>query len=79
MSKYIRKKNWIYAMYKGDTFLCEGTREEICQQMNIARRTFNYYRTKHWIVNRANKINNRRIIIRIDGDDKLSKYFTNFK
>ena len=23
----------IYAMYKGDTFLCEGTREEICNKM----------------------------------------------
>lgn len=61
----------IYAMYKGDDFLCEGTKEEICEFAGIKEKTFNYYRTKHWIVNRDNGSNNRTIIIRIDKEDRM--------
>ena len=63
----------VYAMYKGDEFLCEGTKEEISKIMNVSINTLNYYRTKHWIVNRRsqNGNNNRRILIRVDKEDKL--------
>jgi len=65
----------IYAMYKGDEFLCEGTKDEICKEMNIKKSTFNYYRSVVWVVNRKSKSgkNNRRIIIKLDGKDKFSK------
>ena len=67
----------IYAMYKGDTFLCEGTREEICNKMGIKKATFQHYRTKHYFINRKTKKNNRRIIVRIDDEDKMYKYYCN--
>ena len=71
MSKYKKHTNWIYAMYKGEDFLCEGTREEICKQMGIKFNTFQYYRTNYYKKNRETKLNNRRIIIRLDGKDKI--------
>lgn len=69
------RKRAIYAVYKGDKFLCEGTREEICEILNITKATFKYYRTKHWIYNRRTpNSNNRKIIIRIDQEDKMEKW-----
>lgn len=65
------RKRGIYAMYKGDKFLCQGTFEEICEKMNIKETTFRYYRTKHWLINRHENRNNCRIIIRIDDEDKF--------
>lgn len=69
MTKYENK--WIYAMYKGEQFLCEGTKEEICKLMGISINTFNFYRTSHYKINRNTHLNNRRMIIRIDGKDKI--------
>lgn len=57
-------KKYIYAMYKGDEFLCEGTKEEICKQMNISINTFNYERASYY--SKRSKKNNHRVIIRID-------------
>lgn len=64
---------WIYALYKGDTFIAEGTKEEISKQTGLSINTLGYYRTKHWIVNRRSKSgkNNRKILIRLDGPDKF--------
>ena len=71
----MKYKPHIYAMYKGDNFLCEGTKDEICKEMNITKSTFNYYRSVIWIIKRKSKSgkNNRRIIIKLDGKDKFSK------
>ena len=71
MNKYKKHTNWIYAMYKGDKFLCEGTSQEICKQMGIKFNTFQYYRTNYYKKNRETKLNNRKIIIRLDGKDKI--------
>lgn len=69
--KYEKHNHWIYAMYKGDKFLCEGTREEICSMMGITLPTFRYYRSNYYKKNRDTKKNNRRVIIRVDGKDKI--------
>ena len=63
----MKRKRWEYALYKGDELLAFGTREEICKQMNIKRKTFEYFRSnayKERIKNR--KARNYRSIIRID-------------
>ena len=62
MTAYNKKR--IYAMYKGDNFLCEGTTEEVCKEMNIKLSTFRYYRTNYW--NKRSKGNNHKVIVRID-------------
>lgn len=62
MTAYNKKR--IYAMYKGDNFLCEGTAEEVCKEMNITLSTFRYYRTNYW--NKRSKGNNHKVIVRID-------------
>ena len=46
-----------------------GTNDEICEQLNIKRNTFHYYSSKCYKRTRA-KDNKRRVVIRIDGDDK---------
>jgi len=65
----------IYALYKGEKFLCEGTKEEISKKMNVSTKTLDYYRTKHWIVNRRSRsgVNNRRILIKLNGNDKFTE------
>ena len=56
---------WIYAMYKGNQFLCEGTKEEICKQMNISKATFEFYRSTYYKNNRSSKKGNNRVVMRI--------------
>lgn len=69
---------WEYAMYKGDEFLCSGTKKEICEQMGIKPATFHFYRTNYYKKNRyykdriyKNTANSGRVIIRVDGKDKI--------
>lgn len=69
--KYTKHKHHIYAMYKGEEFLCEGTREEICKQMNIKLATFQFYRTSHYKRERHTRGDNNRVIIRVDAEDKI--------
>lgn len=59
------KNKWIYAVYKGDEHIAEGTREKICQELGIKQNTFYYLRSKHWL-NRFSTGNNHKIIIKID-------------
>lgn len=68
-----KNKPSVYALYKGDQFLAEGTKEEIAKAVGVSINTLNYYRTKHWIVNRrtSHGNTNRRVLIRIDKEDEL--------
>lgn len=67
----MKRKRWEYAMYKGEECLAIGTREEICEQMNIKRKMFEYYRSNAYKKRLENrKCRNARVIIRIDGDDE---------
>lgn len=61
-----KRKRWEYAMYKGDEFLCMGTREEICKQMNISIPTFQFYRSTYYNKELLAKGKKRRCIIRVD-------------
>lgn len=65
MTKYEKHSHWIYAVYKGDEFITEGTREEICEKLQIKKRTFYFYRYKAY-QRRGKPGSNRKIIIRID-------------
>lgn len=62
---------WVYAMYKGDNLLTIGTAKEICKEMNISYKTFQFYRTSHYknIVENS-RLKNRRVIIRIDKESE---------
>ena len=63
--------SWIYAMYKGEEFLCEGTKEEICKFGGIKPKTFEFYRSRYYKTHRVGNPSKRKIIIRIDGKDKI--------
>ena len=64
-----KNKPIIYALYKGDKYITEGTREEICKELNIKPNTFYYYRSKFW-AKRCEKGNNHRVIIKLDKMDE---------
>lgn len=66
---YQKHNNWYYAVYKGDKYITEGTREEICKELGIKKNTFGFYRTKAY--RRRCKTSNVITIIRIDGIDKI--------
>lgn len=60
---------WIYAMYKKEECLAIGTAKEICKQMGISYKTFQFYRTSHYKdIVKNSRLKNRRVIIRIDKD-----------
>ena len=63
--------SWQYAMYKGDELLCIGSAKEICKEMNISYKTFQFYRTSHYkkIVENS-RLKNRRVVIRIDKENE---------
>ena len=69
MTKYENK--WIYAVYKGENYIYDGTSDEICNELGIKKATFNFYRSNWYKKNRQTKKNNRIIIVRIDKEDKL--------
>lgn len=73
MKKYQKHKQWIYAVYKGDKLICDGTCEEICEYLGIKKNTFQFYRTSYYNRVRHSKGNNNRVIIRVDGEDKIYK------
>ena len=61
---------WVYAMYKGENLLAMGTAKEICKEMRISYKTFQFYRTKHYKnIVKNSRLKNRRIIIRIDKEE----------
>lgn len=58
-------------MYKNEELLSIGTAKEICKEMNISYKTFQFYRTNYYknIVDKS-RLKNRRIIIRIDKESE---------
>lgn len=76
--KYNKHTNWIYAAYKGEEFLCEGTKEEICASLGIKLKTFQFYRTNYYRKHRYERPRVYKkhkevgiVIVRIDGKDKI--------
>ena len=59
------KNKSIYALYKGDTFITEGTKEKIAKELNISINTVSEFGSKRY-ANRYKRNLNRRILIRID-------------
>lgn len=71
MPKYTQYNQWTYAVYKGQDFITEGTKLEICKELGIKKTTFQHYRSNWYKIHRETKKNNRIIIIRLDGKDKI--------
>lgn len=57
-------KNGIYALYKGDTFICEGTIKEIAQAQGIKEESVLFYGTPAY--QRRGTGNNRKTLIKLD-------------
>ena len=55
-------KHKIYALYKGETLLADGTTKEIAEKMGITVRSVLYYRTPAY-QRRAKTVRNRRMLV----------------
>ena len=58
----------IYALYKGDTNICDGTLAQIAKQLNILPKSVAYYRTPAYSrkASKAKTPRPRRILVLID-------------
>lgn len=56
-------KKRIYALYKGDKWLTDGTREELAKYLNVKERTIHFYSTPTW---RKRTNNNAYIVIKLE-------------
>jgi C1A family cysteine protease len=62
----------IYALYKGDTNLCDGTIKELAQQLGVAVTTMKFYASptyQHRNLKPGHEAVNRIIVIPIGWDD----------
>lgn len=60
------RKPKIYAVYKGDTYLTQGTRKEIADYLGIKTRTLDFYASNTY--KKRNIEYNKRIIIMLIKD-----------
>lgn len=61
------RKRKIYALYKGDKWITDGTREELAEYLNVKIRTIDFYSTKKW--KERNK-GNGYLIIRVEDNNE---------
>ena len=59
------RKNNIYALYKGDTFINLGTVKELAKFMNVSEATIRFYITKVYKERRKDS-NNSYIVIKVE-------------
>lgn len=57
-----------YALYKGDTILCIGTKQELAKYLNVSERTIMFYRSPTY-KRRGKEYSNRYLVIEIEEDD----------
>ncbi|RHW38723.1 hypothetical protein D1B33_07570 [Lysinibacillus yapensis] len=43
------EKNKIYAAYRGEEYLTDGTKEELAQYLGVKRTTIQFYMTPSWL------------------------------
>ena len=58
-------KRKIYALYKGETLLADGTTREIADKTGVRVETVRYYMTPAY-QRRAKHIRNRRVLVSLD-------------
>ena len=68
MIKKKRKRNQIYALYKGDKFIDLGTKEYLANLLGVKRYTIYFYSTPTY-KKRVMDYSNRYIVIEV-GDDE---------
>lgn len=57
----MRKKVW-YAIYKGDNFICQGTKQECAEFLNVDPRTIYFLSTPANLKRRINSKNGNYLI-----------------
>lgn len=55
----------IYAMYKGDEYLSEGTIEELAENFKVSPRTIKFYLTPTYLKRGKGIKGNRRKLVRV--------------
>lgn len=59
----VSKSKYLYALYKGDTFIDIGTKEYLAKLLNVTKKTIGFYSTPTQIKRHKD---NAYIVVRID-------------
>lgn len=65
----VRKKKKVYALYKGDVNLCDGTIKEIADKMNLSEETIRFYKSNTY-KKRRNESDNFLELVLIEDEYK---------
>lgn len=63
--KYIRNKS-IYALYKGENFIKEGTFKEIAEYIGVTETTVYFYSTKSYLKRHKKTSNNYKVLVLVE-------------
>ena len=64
-----RPNEKIFALYKGETLLADGTLKEIAAKMGVQVESIRYYKTPAY-QRRAKNVRNRRMLVWLGDDDE---------
>lgn len=59
----VRRKKKVYALYKGDVNLCDGTIKEIADKMNLSEETIRFYKSNTYKRRRTDSENFLELIL----------------
>ena len=65
----MKRSKAIYALYKGDTFINLGTKEELAKEINVTPKTILFYSGTVW-KKRRKENGNSYIVIRVSDKDE---------
>lgn len=61
----MKRSKVIYALYKGDTFINLGTKEDLAKELNVMPKTIKFYSSGVW-KKRRKENGNSYIVIKVD-------------
>lgn len=63
------RKKGIYALYKGEEYITDGTKQELAEYLNVKEKTITFYSSPAHKKRGRGEKGNRKCVVRIDIDD----------
>ncbi len=58
-----------FALYKGDTYLCGGSKEELAKYLGVSKKCIDHYASPYHKKTRCKKDSNCYLVIEVEGGD----------
>lgn len=62
------RKKGIYALYKGEEYITDGTKQELAEYLNVEKKTISFYLSPTYKKRGRGEKGNRKCVVRIDID-----------